>query len=248
MQPPFQEIQRIVVDRDRCPYLPDRSSEMEFEFIVELSASLYQRRLARGWRRQGMCLFRPVCRHCQACVSLRLPVHRFSATRSQRRAMKRNAGLHLEVREPEVTPAHLDLFNHYHADMNSRRGWEYDTATASDYFEGFLSGRNEFAREFAYFEDRRLVAVGLVDCLDECASSIYFYHDPLLRHRSLGTYSLLREIEHARDEGRQYHYLGYWIRDCGSMEYKSRFGPHELLTGLVVDDDDRPEWRPASSP
>ncbi len=162
--------------------------------------------------------------------------------RSQQRCMRANADVRLEVREPSVDAAHLDLFNRYHADMQQRRGWEFQEMTAAGYVDGFLSARNKYAREFAYLEKGRLIAIGLVDCLAHCSSSIYFYHDPHFRQRGLGTYSLLREIDDAAREGRQYHYLGYWVRGCPSMAYKSRFGPHELLRGTMVDDGEEPDW------
>ncbi len=232
----------MIMERDACPYLPGRGSSMEFEFVAELTESDYARRLARGWRRQGVCLFRPVCRHCQECVSLRLPVRQFSPSRSQRRCLRDNADVQLEIGDPSVCLKRLDLFNRYHADMQQRRGWEFHELTAAAYVDGFLSARNQYAREFAYLEKGRLIAIGLVDCLTDCSSSIYFYHDPELRQRALGTYSLLREIDDAARAGRQYHYLGYWVRDCPSMAYKSRFGPHELLRGTMVDGGEKPEW------
>ncbi len=244
MQIPSQPISRMIVDRDVCPYLPNRTSSMEFEFLAELSAADYSRRLARGWRRQGACLFRPVCRHCQECVSLRLSVEQFRPSRSQRRCLKLNADLRLVIREPTVTAQHLELFNTYHADMQRRRGWEFHEMTAVGYADGFLSARNSYAREFAYSLQNRLIAVGLVDCLNDCSSSIYFYHDPKLRPRGLGTYSLLCEVEMAKEAACKYHYLGYWVRDCPSMGYKSRFRPHELLHGTIIADDEQPLWEP----
>ena len=39
------------------------------------------------------------------------------------------------------------------------------------------------------------VAVGVIDILPNCVSSVYLYYDPDFGHLSLGTYSALREIQ-----------------------------------------------------
>jgi arginine-tRNA-protein transferase len=40
----------------------------------------------------------------------------------------------------------------------------------------------------------RLIAVGVIDILPRCVSSVYFYYDPELGHLSLGTYASLRHV------------------------------------------------------
>ena len=49
------------------------------------------------------------------------------------------------------------------------------------------------------------------------------------RDRSLGSYMILDHINQARKRGLPYVYLGYWIKGCGKMDYKSRFQPLEVL-------------------
>ena len=197
--------------------------------------------LRRGWRRQGACFFRPRCAACHRCRSLRVRVFDFQSSKSQRRALKANADLRLVIRTPRLTDAHLRLFDDYHADMHERRGWNSNRTSASEYAQTFLMGSFSFATEFAYYQARKLVAIGLVDVTDHALSSIYFYHDPALRHRGVGTYSVLQEIEYAKQSNREHLYLGYWIPENDSMKYKNRFWPHEILVAHV-NDDDQPEW------
>ena len=52
--------------------------------------------------------------------------------------------------------------------------------------------------------------------------------DPDADKRSLGTFAILWQIERARALGLEYLYLGYWIRGCKKMAYKSEFRPLEL--------------------
>ena len=84
--------------------------------------------------------------------------------------------------------------------------------------------------EFTYrTAEGTLVGVGICDRTPSALSSLYFYSEPELSARGLGTYSSLYEIEYARTSSLPYYYLGYWIADCAKMAYKNRFRPYELL-------------------
>jgi arginine-tRNA-protein transferase len=44
----------------------------------------------------------------------------------------------------------------------------------------------------------------------------------------LGGFAILWQIEKAREMGLDYLYLGYWVRNCQKMAYKSDYRPLEL--------------------
>jgi arginine-tRNA-protein transferase len=146
------------------------------------------------------------------------------------------------VQHPTLTNDHIDLFNRYHADMTQRKGWRETATNPQEYFESFLCGRYDFEREFLYFADDTLVAVGLVDITNRSASSVYFFHDPAWRENALGVFSMISELRYLKQVGASYHYLGYWIELCASMVYKSRYRPHQVLAEYV-EDDESPIWR-----
>ncbi len=225
---------RLVMPPDECSYLPGETSSLEYRVSHHMTAERFEQVLARGWRRFANYYFRPACPACTQCRSLRVDVEAFRPTKSQRRVAKRNADVELRIQSPTATAAHIDLFNRYHADMHERRGWPDRTIGIEEYIDGFI-GSVSFAREYLYFSDNQLIAVGLVDETTNASSSAYFYHAPELRERALGTLSMLRELEVAKEASRQFHYLGYWIRDCPSMAYKNRYGPHQLLDEYVSD-------------
>jgi arginine-tRNA-protein transferase len=75
----------------------------------------------------------------------------------------------------------------------------------------------------------RLAAIAYVDLSPQAVNSIYCFHHPDFRQRSLGTFDVLVEIELARRSGRPHLYLGYHVADCRSMIYKARFRPAEVL-------------------
>ncbi|MCA9051472.1 MAG: hypothetical protein KDA89_22190, partial [Planctomycetaceae bacterium] len=90
----------------------------------------------------------------------------------------------------------------------------------------------------------RLMALGIVDMTGTVMSSVYFIHHPDIRDDAPGTMSVLKEIETGRQTGHRWLYMGYYIRDCGSMNYKNRFHPHQLLR-TWVDDNESPPWSDA---
>lgn len=75
-----------------------------------------------------------------------------------------------------------------------------------------------------------LIACGIVDTAENALSSNYFYYDisPDMMKKSLGTYSILKEIEYCKLNDIEWYYLGYWLSDCKKMSYKANFKPHQL--------------------
>ena len=241
------EISRFKTVPYVCAYLPAETATLEYRIIAALSSKAYEDLLARGWRRFGYHFFRPVCRTCVKCRSLRVLVDQFEPSQSQRRTFRRNARLELVVQRPTVTEEHLRIYNSYHADMHLRRGWPLEMMTEETYRRSYVDAPGDFAREFLYWKDEKLVGIGLVDVLPTCLSAISFFHDPAYRADALGVFSVLRQLQFARDSGLQHQYLGYWISECGSMAYKSQYAPHEILE-RYPDDDERPVWVRAERP
>lgn len=227
-----------------CSYLPEQSAKMAYRLAQNLSESRYEELLERGWRRFGRVLFRPNCPTCTACTGIRVPALTFHPSKSQRRCLKTFSDLSnltLTIQKPTLSPDHIHLYNHYHLDMHHRRQWPFREITRDQYFESFLEGHFPFSREFQYRLNDQLIAVGLVDITANAMSSIYFYHSPEWRNAGIGTYSVLKEIHHAQELNRNWLYLGYYIRECPSMNYKNSFRPHQLLQQFP-DDQQSPIW------
>lgn len=227
-----------------CSYLPGQTAKMIYRIAYDLSESRYEQLLSRGWRRFGRTLFRPVCSTCHECRSLRVCIPEFAPNKNQRRCMTRNAAIELTVQKPTISDEHISLYNSYHLDMHHRRQWPYREITEEQYEESFMEGHFSFSREFQYRDNGRLVGLGLVDVTASAISSIYFFHDPDYREAGLGTYSIQKEIEFGRNQGRSLLYMGYYISDCASMNYKNRFQPHQLLQSYVPDEE-QPKWENA---
>ena len=95
-------------------------------------------------------------------------------------------------------------------------------------YEAFLNSVWECTRYFRFYDKDKLVAVAVVDVLEDGLSAIYTFFDPDAEQRSLGAYAILWQIEKTREMGLDYLYLGYWIRDCRKMSYKTDYRPLQL--------------------
>lgn len=192
---------------------------------------LFGRLLASGFRRSGTLLYRPDCVGCAECVSLRVDVARFAPCGDQRRALRKNRDVVLEIGAPQYTEEKHAL---YEAFLRARYPGR-EEVTHEDY-ERFLVQHLGNTRELRYRLDGRLVGLGLIDLTRDAASSVYFFFDPACSKRSLGTYSALREIDFCRQTGRAWLYLGFRVTGCPAMQYKASFRPHQVL-------DPRRGWR-----
>ena len=229
---------------ETCSYLPAEQSRYEYRVMIGSTPEFCGELLRRGWRRFGTHFFRPICSTCRACRPLRVDVHQFLPSKSQRKTFRRNEHIRLQIQKPTITDDHLRLFREYHADMQTRRGWPLHETNASAYESSFVENGEAFGREFQYWNDDRLVGIGLVDETPVGLSSVYFYHDPAWRSLAPGVYSLLREIEYAQAKGLPHLYLGYWVAGCQSMNYKANYYPHQLLEQIVIPPEP-PHWRSA---
>lgn len=82
--------------------------------------------------------------------------------------------------------------------------------------------------------DGELVAVGVVDVLPRCLSSVYLFYDPAWKFLAPGTLSALKEVEWVRTAASaapqlKWYYLGYYVHGCHKMRYKAQYSPSEML-------------------
>jgi arginine-tRNA-protein transferase len=226
----MESLFRYIATPSRCGYLPDRLWSLEYELMNAITPAEYAQRMLQGWRRFGAMLFRPQCESCTACRPIRVCVERFRPKRSQRRAWKANEGqIELRIGRPSVTRAKLSLYDRYHAFQADAKGWpQHPARDAAGYASSFVE--NPFpTQEWCFYLGPELVGVGYVDDLPVGLSGIYFFYEPKLRPRSLGTWNVLKLIEVSAARKRPYLYLGYYVSGCGSMEYKKQFVPNQIL-------------------
>ncbi len=214
---------------DKCSYLADHSQTMHYKMIDDCDTLQCQEMIERGFRRFGKMYFRPICGDCSECQSIKIDVDNFTFSKSMRRVMKKASHIKSYIQQPTLTHTHLELFEKYHKYMRDKKGWDYQKTTPDNYYNSFVHGHNEFGYEVLYFDEDKLIGVDLIDILDEGISSIYFYYDPNYMEYSLGKLSLYNQIKFALASKKKWIYLGYYVKECPSLSYKSHYKPYLTL-------------------
>lgn len=217
-----------------CPYLEGRFERKVFTHLVGGQAVQLNNRLTHaGFRRSQNIVYRPMCEGCNACTSVRVKARDFSPSRSQARIIRRNQDLISNICEGVASKEQFSLFRDYvearHSDggMSDMTGLDYasmveDSAVRTQVVEYRFSGRENDKGE--------LVAVAMIDELEDGLSMVYSFFSPDQARRSLGSFMILDHIERARARGLAYLYLGYWVQHSPKMDYKRNYAPLEGLS------------------
>lgn len=217
----------FLTDEHACSYLDGELARSVFVHpSCAMTAEVYEQLMAQGFRRSGDDVYKPHCRNCSACIAIRLAVADFRPNRSQKRCWKKNHNTQVAIKPAVFEQAHYDMYLRY----QTMRHTDGDMAKSSseDYLD-FLSCSWCDTRFVEFTIDGQLAAVAVVDQLDNAWSAVYTFFDPDFSEYSPGVYAVLWQIEYARQAGREFLYLGFWIQACRKMAYKNQYQPMQLL-------------------
>jgi arginine-tRNA-protein transferase len=208
-----------------CGYLPDRNSISAFANpYMDMDSTTYDELIQFGFRRSGGYLYRPHCPNCKECISIRIPVKRYKFSRNDKRTMKKNDDLTMNLVPAKYVEEHYELYRDY---INSRHtGGSMENPSRADYHRFLISDWTEtYFMEFRL--NKKLQAVAVTDATRTGYSAVYTFFNPDETQRSLGHYAILKQIELSLSNEQPYLYLGYWIKDAEKMKYKARYRPAE---------------------
>ncbi|WP_417580533.1 arginyltransferase [Nitrincola sp.] len=217
-----------VTPSHNCSYLPDRQAKTLFvDPQIEITSDTYSQLSELGFRRSGSHVYRPHCEGCQACQSIRIPVDFFKPNKTQKRLINMNRDLKVIRKAPSMEREYFALYKEY-IDARHSDGDMYPP-TPEQFHQFLIDGAlDSWFYEFRDPNDR-LVCLAVTDHLHQSMSALYTFFDPIETRRSLGTYAILWQLQEASRRNMQYLYLGYWVRDCRKMSYKTAFKPLEML-------------------
>jgi len=157
-------------------------------------------------------------------LPLRVAVQDFKLSKSQRRIIRKNSHLETTVRPIELTQETHDLV--------ARHKQRFKFAVPRSIFT-FLSNDPAntpgTAYEIRVTENGKLLAASFFDIGITAVSSIYGIFDPEVTSRSLGIFTMLKEIEFASEHGMEHYYPGYAYEGESFYDYKKRFAALETF-------------------
>ena len=161
-----------------CPYIePETAATVLLDPNYKVDNDLFSVLIKSGFRRSGDTVYRPHCRNCNACVSVRIPAREFQPNRSQRRNLKSNSDITSTIVPATFKQDHFELYCHYqrwrhpgdimdHADPDRYKEFMVDSTVDTVFIEFRLEGK--------------LIAVAVCDLPDDGLSAVYTFFDPSL--------------------------------------------------------------------
>lgn len=211
-----------------CSYLKDQVATTLFLDPATIPDKTLHSELSReGFRRSGNYLYRPHCENCNACIPVRVNLKDFQLNRRFKRIIKLNQTLDVSLEPARFEEEFFALYVRYIAKRH-KDGDMYPPHR--EQFDQFLFGRWSDTHFACFRQEGKLLAVAVVDFLDDGWSAVYHFFDPEELHRSLGTYTILWQINTCLANNLPYLYLGYLIEQSPKMAYKSDFKPLEQYT------------------
>jgi arginine-tRNA-protein transferase len=225
----IESLQFFQTQEHPCSYIKEQSASTLFlNPKQKIDTALYSQLAEYGFRRSGTHIYKPMCAHCDACIPIRIPSDSFTASRQQKRTWRRNQDLAISIVKSIDTDEHYALYEAY---INSRHQDGDMYPASQEQFRNFLTSEWQSTRYYEFREAGRLVAVSVVDVMDNGIAAVYSYYSPTLAKRSLGSFIVLFLIEQAKTVNLPAVYLGYWIKSCQKMSYKSSYRPLEIQNG-----------------
>jgi len=189
-------------------------------YLSEASPAQMDALWADGWRHFGTYFFRYSLGlyelEIRRVLPLRIRLEDFSFSKSQRRVFRRNQDLQTIIRPIEITTEKELLFELH------RQRFKRDAPFSLYDFLSYDAARVPCkALEVCVYRGKELLAASFFDVGERAVSSIYAMFEPEAAARSLGIFTMLLEIEWARENRKDFLYQGYAYEGNSFYDYKT---------------------------
>jgi arginine-tRNA-protein transferase len=182
--------------------------------------------LADAWRHFGTYFFRYSWAFygmdIRRVIPLRVRLANFALSKSQRRVLRKNVDQKTAIRPAKITTETESLFHRH-----KRRFRHGVPDSIYDFLSSDPASVPCRTMELAVYDADQLVAVSYFDVGNRSTSGVYAMFDPDESSRSLGIYTMLKEIEFSIESGKEFYYQGYTYEGESFYDYKKRFSGTE---------------------
>jgi|SoiMethySBSTD1v2_1073268.scaffolds.fasta_scaffold252645_2 arginyl-tRNA--protein-N-Asp/Glu arginylyltransferase len=184
--------------------------------------------LANGWRHFGAYFFRYnlglLDFDIRRVIPLRTRLSQFSFSKSQRRVLRRNDDLEVVTCPVEIDDEAEDLFHRH------KKRFDHNVPESIfDFLPRDTAGSPCETKQICAYKNNELVAASYFDIGLRTASGVYAIFEPDQANRSLGIFTMLKEIEYAIGAGKEFYYQGYSYEGESFYDYKKRFRGTEMF-------------------
>ena len=151
-------------------------------------------------------------------IVLRIDLDEYFPSKSQRKRLRKNDHLEVSNRILRLNEEHLELFE-LHAERFSHN--------RPGSIHGFLSPWSHVmpshGRMLEVYDGEDFIAASYFHIGADCVAGNYCIHHPDYAHLSLGTYTMLLELQWAKEIGCKYYYPGFVYDVPSEFDYKLNF-------------------------
>lgn len=212
---------------------------VQYYYPFSLSPSRLDRYLAAGWFRNSIMLFRSklLCMEGDLfnVVNIRLPLTGYTISKRNRKLLRVNK----QKFDVKINRASIDADKERLYDLHKPRfkGFIYADLHQFLYSDTIGSVFQTYEIEVRDKENGRLVALSYFDKGQHSIASLLGIYDPEYSKFSLGTFTMLLEVEHAMQMDYRFYYPGYIFDKPSVFDYKLKLGSFEYY-------DWRGKWKP----
>lgn len=197
--------------------------------IFPMEGAVFDRFLQGGWRLLGRSVIRhnfAACRGriCQT-IPLRIRLDRpLDFSKSQRQLLRKNADFRIVQAPIALTPEKESLFK-----KHTQRFEERQPLSVYSFLHPMAWEVPTPGLEFSIFDGNKHIASSFIHLGENAVSGTYCFFDTEYARRSLGTFTMLLELEYAQSLGKQFYYHGYCYDVPSQFDYKMNFNNLEAM-------------------